>query len=119
MRRLFTSAAFVALIVASSAAANAQVSVGIQIGTPPPPHAYRVPARPGPDYVWVEGYQYPVNGKYRWHDGYWTRPPYQGAYWVAPYHSGGRYYEGRWEGDHNVNHNHKWDKSKDRDYNHR
>jgi hypothetical protein len=65
--------------------------------------------------VWVEGYQYPQGSHYRWHDGYWTRPPYEGAYWAPPYHSNGEYYTGRWEGTRNVNHSHGWDKSKQRD----
>lgn len=96
--------------------AQAQVSFGIRIGEPPPPRAYRVPPPPGPDYIWVEGYQYPVNGRWAWHNGYWTRPPYEGAYWVAPYHVGGQYYAGRWEGARGiVNHDHRWDRGKQRD----
>jgi hypothetical protein len=114
------TAALATLILAPAVAANAQVSFGIHIGPPPPPRAYAVPAQPGPDYVWVEGYQYPVKGHYQWHNGYWTRPPYQGAYWVAPYHVGGQYYTGRWEGEHGVvNHDHHWDKSRARDWNRR
>jgi hypothetical protein len=104
------------VLLVPAATANAQVSVGIHIGEPPAPRAYVVPPQPGPGYDWVEGYQYPVNGRYKWHNGYWTRPPYQGAYWVAPYHSGGQYYTGRWEGGQgNVNHDHHSDKSRDRD----
>src|SRR5258708_28879704 len=42
-----------------------QVSVGIRIGPPPPPRVVRVvPRAPGPDYVWVEGYWYPVGNHY-------------------------------------------------------
>ncbi len=74
-----------------------------------------MPARPGPDYVWVEGYNYPQGSKYLWHDGYWTRPPYAGAYWVDPYHVNGQYYAGRWEGSHGVvNHDHRWDRGNQR-----
>jgi hypothetical protein len=36
------------------------------------------PAAPGPGFTWVDGYWYPVGGHYRWHEGYWTRPPYEG-----------------------------------------
>ena len=66
---------------------------GITIGQPPAPRAYRVPPRPGRDFVWVEGYWYPQGkGKhYKWHDGYWTRPPFAGAYWVEPYYYRGQY----------------------------
>ena len=78
-------------------------------------HARRVPPHQ-PLHVWVEGYQYPLGGRYRWHDGYWTRPPYAGAYWVAPYYRGGRYYAGRWEGDRgHIGHDHHWDRDKERD----
>jgi hypothetical protein len=49
--------------------------------------------------VWVEGYQAPQGSHYKWHNGHWAKPPYNGAYWVEPYHSDGRYYAGRWEGN--------------------
>jgi hypothetical protein len=58
-----------------AAGAFAQVSIGIQIGPPPPPRVVRVqPARPGTDFIWVEGYWHPVGNHYKWHNGYWTRP---------------------------------------------
>jgi hypothetical protein len=118
MRNVIKAVVLATLLVGTAATANAQVSFGITIGNPPPPRAYHVPPRPGPDYVWVEGYHYPQNGKYRWHDGYWTRPPYAGAYWVEPYYVGGKYYAGRWEdGRRNLNHDHRWDHDKDRDWN--
>ena len=118
MRNVFKAVVLVALFIVPAATAHAQVSFGITIGNPPPPRAYRVPPRPGPDYVWVEGYQYPQGKKYKWHDGYWTRPPYQGAYWVEPYYYRGQYYAGRWEdGRRNLNHDHRWDNSQDRDGN--
>jgi len=116
MRHLLKTLVFTTLLVAPVATANAQISFGIHIGEPPAPRSYRVPARPGPEYVWVEGYQYPQGGRYLWHDGYWTRPPYEDAYWVEPYHVDGRYYAGRWEGDRApINHNHRWDGRKNRD----
>jgi hypothetical protein len=119
MRNPFKTLLFATLLVAAAGTANAQkVSVGIRIGEPPPERAYRVPPPPGPGYEWIEGYQYPEGGRYKWHDGYWTRPPYQGAYWVAPYHAGGRYYAGRWEGARGVvGHNHRSDRGRDRDDN--
>lgn len=119
MRHLLKTIALATLLLASAATANAQLSVGIHIGEPPAPRAYRVPPRPGPDYVWVEGYQYPAGAHYKWHDGYWTRPPYEGASWVAPYHAGGQYYVGQWEGSRApMAHDHKSDRSKDRDNRH-
>jgi len=116
MRTLLRTLAISVFVVGTASMAQAQVSFGIRIGEPPPPRAYRVPPAPGPDYIWVEGYQYPVNGHYVWHNGYWTRPPYEGAYWVAPYHVGGQYFAGRWEGPRGiVNHDHRWDRGKQRD----
>jgi hypothetical protein len=112
--RAISVAAFV--LFAGVPAAQAQVSFGIRIGPPPVERAYRVPPRPGPDFEWIEGYWYPQGNRYVWHNGYWTRPPYEGAYWVAPYYVGGQYYAGRWEGRRGfVNHDHRWDRSRQRD----
>jgi hypothetical protein len=116
MRKLLQTFAISALLLASASAANAQINVGVHIGPPPAPHVYHVPPQPGPGYIWVEGYQYPQGSHYKWHDGYWTRPPYAGAYWVEPYHVGGQYYAGRWEGSHVVAHDHHTDRSSQRDY---
>ena len=116
MTKLLQAFAVAAAILIPASTAHAQISFGIRIGEPPAPRAYRIPPRPGPDYVWVEGYQYPEGGRYVWHDGYWTRPPYEGAYWVEPYYVGGQYYAGRWEGSRgNVEHDHRWDRSNQRD----
>jgi hypothetical protein len=105
-----------ALVLTVGSTARAQIAVGVRIGVPPPPRVYVVAPQPGPDFAFVEGYWYPAGGHYAWHNGYWTRPPYAGAYWVAPYHVGGRYYAGRWEGRHgNVMHDHRWDHDRDRD----
>ena len=118
MRNLLKIFVLATVVLAPAVTANAQVNFGVRIGEPPAPRAYRVPRQPGPDYVWVEGYQYPQGRHYKWHDGYWTRPPYQGAYWVDPYHVGGQYYTGRWEGDRGVvAHDHRWDDRKERDGN--
>jgi WXXGXW repeat (2 copies) len=116
MRKLLQTLAISALLLAPASAAQAQINFGIRFGPPPAPRAYRVPPQPGPDYVWVEGYQYPQGNHYAWHDGYWTRPPYEGAYWVDPYHVDGQYYAGRWEGSRGyVAHDHRWDRGTQRD----
>lgn len=95
-----------------------QVSLGIRIGPPPPPRVVRVrPVRPGADYVWVDGYWYPVGRHYRWHSGYWSRPIYPSARWIAPRYEGGRYLNGYWEGDRGRrDHEHRWDRDRYRDY---
>jgi hypothetical protein len=116
MRNLFKLLPIVALLLAAPSAANAQVSFGVTIGPPPAPRPYRVAPRPGPDYVWIEGYWYPQGGHYRWHTGYWTRPPYAGAYWVEPYHDGRRFVSGYWEGSRGrLEHDHRWDHEGRRD----
>jgi len=122
MRQLASTA--VVLLVMSvgfGATTHAQVSVSIQIGQPPAPRVVHVapPPPPGPAFVWVQGYWYPVHNHYVWHDGYWTQPPYVGAHWVQPHYESQHYYYGHWDGDcGRVEHDHKWDKKKDRDYEH-
>ena len=116
MRKLFQAFAISTLLLAPASTAQAQVNFGIQFGQPPGPQHYQVPRRPGSDYMWIEGYWYPQGTRYAWHNGYWTRPPFAGAYWVAPYHLDGRYYAGRWEdGRRNLRHDHRWDRSRLRD----
>src|SRR5690348_17969502 len=97
--RIFTKL-IPALVLAGATLLNAQVTIGIRIGPPPPPRVVRFrPVAPGPDYIWVEGYWYPTGNHYKWHDGYWTRAPYAAARWIPPRYEGDRYYEGYWDGD--------------------
>jgi hypothetical protein len=88
----------VATMLTCMSAFGAEFSIGIMIGTPPPPPVVRImPACPGPEFVWIAGYWYPAGSYYRWHDGYWTQPPYRMARWVGPSYDGQRYYSGYWE----------------------
>jgi hypothetical protein len=92
---LLTTVAAVAL------ATPAQAQVGLYIGTPPPAIRYEArPAIPGPGFVWTDGYWEPWQGHYRWHGGYWQRPPYAGAYYVHPhydhYDRGWAFHDGGW-----------------------
>src|SRR5262245_49930893 len=115
MRHGLVASAVCALLLLGGSMAYAQVSFGITIGAPPPPRDYRVTPRPGPEFVWVEGYWYPQGHHYRWHDGYWTRPPFPTAYWVQPYYYDQRYYGGYWEGRRGrFEHDHRWDHERDR-----
>ena len=122
MKKLLSSMfVLLALLLGFGASpAHGQISVGIVIGAPTAPRVVAVvPARPGPEFVFVEGYWYPVGHHYRWHPGYWTRPPYEGARWVQPRHDGERYYAGYWDGGHGrVEHDHHWDHGHDRDFRH-
>jgi hypothetical protein len=106
------------LLLVGGLCAFGQVSVGIVIGPPPTPRVVRVvPVRPGPEFIWVEGYWYPVGHHYKWHAGYWTRPPYAGAHWVGPRHDGERFFAGYWDGDRGRReHDHHWDHDRDHDY---
>jgi hypothetical protein len=117
MKNLLRAALLSSMLLLFAHHATAQVAIGIQIGPPPPPRHYVVPVGPGPEYAWVDGYWYPVNGHYVWHKGYWTRPPYAGARWVGPRHDGGRFYAGYWDGPHGrFEHDHHWDHDHDRDH---
>ena len=110
MKRLIAASIFTAVSMFG------QVSIGIQIGAPPPVRVERRPVSPGPNYTWVDGYWYPNGKKYAWHKGYWTLPPYAAAHWVAPRHENGQYFAGYWDGANGRReHDHKWDKDHDRD----
>jgi hypothetical protein len=119
MRHAVICSAVCAALLTLGSPASAQVSIGITIGQPPPPpRAYRVPPPPHPEFVWVEGYWYPHgNGKhYKWHDGYWTRPPVADGYWVQPYYYGGQYFQGYWESPRRVGHDKHHDKHHGKDH---
>jgi WXXGXW repeat (2 copies) len=109
-----------ALVLTAGLGFGAQVSLGIRIGPPPSPRVLRVrPRAPGPDYFWVDGYWYPVGNRYSWHNGYWSRPPYAGSTWNGPRYEGGMFYEGYWNGDRGqFNHDHRWDRDRNRDFGH-
>jgi len=97
-----------------------QINIGIHIGPPPQPRIMRIrPIAPGAGYMWVDGYWYANSNRYAWHNGYWTRPPYEGAAWMSPRYDGGQFYQGYWSGGNRqpYPHDHKWDKDKhNRDY---
>jgi hypothetical protein len=65
---------------------------------PPPVYTYAAPVvpYPGTGYVAVNGYYGYGPAGYYWNPGYYVRPPFVGAYWVAPRYYGGRYYAGYW-----------------------
>jgi WXXGXW repeat (2 copies) len=119
MRHLLKVSVLLGVLFLPAAPAHAQVSFSFAFGTPPPPpRVYRVPPPPGPAYEWVEGYWYPADGRWSWHDGYWTRPPFADSYWIEPYWAGGRYFEGYWYTRRgNYDHDHRWDRDRERDGN--
>jgi len=100
MKNFIATALFGILLLASGSAFGAQVSIGIRIGPPPRPRVVRVVReRPGPEYIWIDGYWYLEKKHYRWHEGYWCHPPYERARWVAPRYERGMYFVGYWDGD--------------------
>lgn len=103
-----------AAMLLTAGLAFGQVSIGIQIGAPPPPRVLRVrPVAPGPAFVWIDGYWYPVRNRWVWHSGYWTRLPFPGARWVVPRHDGRMFFGGYWEGPRGrFEHDHKWDRDR-------
>lgn len=106
------------VLLTGISAFGAQVTFGIRIGPPPRPRVIRVvPRSPGPGFFWVPGYWYPAGNHYRWHDGYWTRPPYDGARWMEPRYDGQQFFMGFWEGGRGrFEHDHRWDRDRYRDY---
>ena len=94
------------LLAGTSLFAAGHVFFGVSVGgpaygyyaapPPPPPVVTYAAPYPGTAYVWVGGYYYPVGPRWYWHAGYWARPPYAGAYWVAPRYHGHRYDGGYW-----------------------
>ena len=120
MKKFLGTSFLAAMLLAAGSAFGAQVSIGINIGAPPPPRVLKVrPVQPGPDYLWIDGYWYPVGHKYAWHPGYWTRPPYPGAHWVAPRHDGKQFFAGYWDGERGrMEHDHHSDRQHDRDFHH-
>ena len=74
----------------------APAPVVVYAGPPVAPISAYVAPAPGPGYTWVGGYWYPAGARWSWRAGYWTRPPYARATWVAPRYYGGRYFAGRW-----------------------
>ena len=93
--KLFT----LVVLTGGSLFAESHWSIGIGIGAPyyappPPPVVTYAPPCPGPEYTGY--YYYPVGSRFVWHAGFWSRPPYAGAYWVAPRYYENRYYPGYW-----------------------
>jgi len=73
-------------MVAMPLASPAQVFVGINIATPPPPLPYYVqPALVTPGEIWEPGYWAWGPAGYYWVPGTWVMPPSAGLYWTPGY----------------------------------
>ncbi|PYM16587.1 MAG: hypothetical protein DME18_01060 [Verrucomicrobia bacterium] len=66
---------------------------------PPPPQVEVVPAAPGPDHVWIEGY-WVWRGRWAWEPGRWALRPHNHAVWIrghwAHRRHGWAWLPGRW-----------------------
>ncbi len=77
-------------MVATPLVSPAQVVVGINIGTPPPPLPYYAqPALVTPGEIWEPGYWAWGPAGYYWVPGTWVMPPGVGMYWTPGYWSNG------------------------------
>ncbi|HTU82381.1 MAG TPA: YXWGXW repeat-containing protein, partial [Candidatus Acidoferrales bacterium] len=82
------SAALVAALcmLAIPLSASAQLFVGFNIGTPPPPLPYySQPALSVPGQMWQPGYWGWGPAGYYWVPGTWVTPPSTGTYWTPGY----------------------------------
>lgn len=89
-------ALLLAAVLVSSMACLAPYDIdgGIAVSLGPPAVRYEErPVRPGPDYLWVEGYWDWGGADWVWVPGTWDRAPHAHARWERP-----RYHQrhGRW-----------------------
>jgi len=96
MRKQLLTAAFGALLAATTAGAQIFVRIG-----PPPPRPHEViPVAPHAGWVWQPGYHRWDGGHYVWVPGRYAEPPYGHARWVpGHWRNGPRGYfwvEGHW-----------------------
>jgi hypothetical protein len=92
---MLSSALALTLSVGSARAADIFVRIG-----PPPSRREVIVARPGPRYVWVQGYQRWDGRRYMWAPGQWVLPPRHRSAWVPGYWAqrprGYVFVEGHW-----------------------
>jgi len=96
LKKFLVSTAFGLLLSAGTMCA-AEVVVKI---APPAVVVETRPVSPGPNYVWIDGYQRWDGNAYVWVPGRWDVPPHAGARWIAHRwvrrHGGWVFVEGRW-----------------------
>lgn len=105
--------------------ADAGVSIGVQIGTPPPPAPYEMIPAPRPGFVWAPGYWTWDGYRYVWVQGRWMaqRPGYIYApgMWIQSGPSWTwqpeRWHEERhWREEHREHERHEHHEDRGRDY---
>ena len=81
MAKKFYMLIFALLLTAGLASA---MQVVIRVGPPAPVRVGVVGVRPGPGYIWREGWHEWRGGAYVWVPGAWVLPPRPHARWIAP-----------------------------------
>jgi hypothetical protein len=99
LRVVFISSVLFSLLLGLPSASDAGTRVYVRVGPPTPIVEVRS-VRPGPRYVWVNGYHRWDGRAYVWSPGRWVVPPRAHAVWVAPRWSHNRHgwfvVEGHW-----------------------
>lgn len=95
LKKILISSAFGLLLCGAAFCAEVIVKVG-----PPAAIVETRPVRPGPNYVWINGYHRWDGNAYVWTAGRWEVPPRAHARWVAHRwvrrHGGWVMVEGHW-----------------------
>ena len=89
IRKRLTALIFALGILAFTLPGEAQISLGIRVGgPPPPPHVViEVPwASPGYGAVWIQPHYEWVNGQWVWIHGYYEYPPRPDAVYIIGNH---------------------------------
>ena len=104
--------ALIAPAMFSPAAAQANMSIGLTIGTPPPAPIFEVVPAPRVGYIWAPGFWHWEGSRHVWHAGYWM-PERRGYHWMPDrwnqVNGGWRHEAGHWDHDverHGWNHWH-------------
>ena len=92
---------FIGLVFAATLMSTAMMAKDVIIRDAPPRPVFEAHlVRPGPSYVWIDGYQRWNGARYVWVPGAWVVPPRPHAHWVEPRyvhrHGGWVYLAGHW-----------------------
>jgi hypothetical protein len=90
---------FLVVLMALSAASNAQIGISVSFGPPALP-VYEQPICPGDGFMWTPGYWAYGDDDYYWVPGTWIEPPQVGFLWTPGYWGWGGsaffFHEGYW-----------------------
>jgi hypothetical protein len=103
IRRLAILSCLGMLTFGDAAISSAQPGFGFAPGPPPPMRRQFRPARPGPGFVWQDGFwSFRGSSGWAWTPGLWVVPPSPGVVWApGGWHharNGWRWHGGSWRG---------------------